>query len=157
MRSSVWVCHSWKFTSPTSMRGSETVADPCSRAQPWGWCAGSASSVTSSRCVVWSRICRRMTDSRPRRLAALADGITAAHMDGLLVSGAANVRYLTGFSGSSALLFVTQRETLLITDFRYQTQALEEVGDIARVVIESHSLWTGLWQNLAELSHVEVA
>lgn len=98
-----------------------------------------------------------MTDPRARRLAALADGITAAHMDGLLVTGAANVRYLSGFSGSSALLFVTQRDTLLFTDFRYQTQAVEEAGDLARIVIESHSLWTGLWQNLAQLSYVEVA
>ena len=97
-----------------------------------------------------------MTDPRARRLAALADGITAAHMDGLLVTGTANVQYLSGFSGSSALLFVSQREALLITDFRYQTQAAEEVGDLARVVIEPHSLWSGLWQHLALLSYVEV-
>lgn len=98
-----------------------------------------------------------MTDLRPRRLAALADGIAAAHVDGLLVSSPANVRYLSGFSGSSALLFVMQREALLITDFRYQTQAAEEVGEHARVVIESQSLWTGLWQNLASLTQVSIA
>ena len=98
-----------------------------------------------------------MTDTRPRRLSALADAVEAAHLDGLLVSGAANVRYLSGFSGSSALMFVSSRETLLITDFRYQTQAAEEVGDIARVVIEPQSLWSGLWQQLAQLQHIEVA
>ena len=52
---------------------------------------------------------------------------------------------------------MTQRETLLITDFRYQTQAAEEVGELARVLIEPQSLWTGLWQQLAQLSYVEVA
>ena len=98
-----------------------------------------------------------MTDLRPRRLAAVADSIEAAHLDGLLVTSSANVRYLSGFSGTSALLFVTPRETLLITDFRYQTQAAEEAGDIARVVIEPQSLWAGLWQNLAQLTHLEVA
>src|SRR5688572_29500755 len=98
-----------------------------------------------------------MTDLRPRRIAALADGITAAHLDGLLVSSLANVRYLSGFSGTSALLFVTPRETLLITDFRYQTQAAEEAGDLARIVIEPQSLWTGLWQNVAQLASLEVA
>src|SRR5947207_6461107 len=98
-----------------------------------------------------------MIDHRVRRLAALADAIVASHLDGLLVSGAANVRYLCGFSGSSALLFVTPRESLLITDFRYQTQAAEEVGEHARVVIESQSLWTGLWQNLAQLSYLSAA
>jgi len=98
-----------------------------------------------------------MTDLRSHRIAALAEGISTAHMDGLLVTGSANVRYLTGFSGSSALLFVTAREAVLITDFRYQTQAAEEVGDLARIVIEPQSLWTGLWQNLAQLNYVEVA
>lgn len=97
-----------------------------------------------------------MSDARPRRLAALADGLTAAHVDGLLVTSLPNIRYLTGFSGSSALLFVSQRDAVFITDFRYQTQVVEEVGSIARVLIESQSLWTGLWQQLSQLSNLEV-
>jgi Xaa-Pro aminopeptidase len=98
-----------------------------------------------------------MSDQRPRRIAALADGLTSAHMDGLLISSPANVRYLTGFSGSSALVFVTAHEVLLITDFRYQTQAKDEVGDVARVVIESHSLWAGLWTRLADMPYLQAA
>jgi Xaa-Pro aminopeptidase len=97
-----------------------------------------------------------VSDARPRRLAALADGLTAAHLDGVLVTSLPNIRYLTGFSGSSALLFVGQRDVVFITDFRYQTQVAEEVGSIARVMIESQSLWTGLWQQLSQLSNVEV-
>ena len=97
-----------------------------------------------------------MSDARPRRLAALADGLTAAHVDGLLVTSLPNIRYLTGFSGSSALLFVSQREVVFITDFRYQTQVAEEVGSIARVMIESQSLWSGLWQQLSQFSTIEV-
>ena len=97
-----------------------------------------------------------MSDARPRRLAALADGLTAAHVDGLLVTSLANIRYLTGFSGSSALLFVSNRDVIFITDFRYQTQVAEEVGSIARVIIESQSLWAGLWQQLSQLSTLEV-
>lgn len=98
-----------------------------------------------------------MTDPRPGRISVLADGISAAHLDGLLVTSAANVRYLSGFSGSSALLFVTPGETTLITDFRYETQAAEEAGTVARIVIEPQSLWTGLWQHLAQLGHVHAA
>jgi Xaa-Pro aminopeptidase len=86
----------------------------------------------------------------------LLDGLTAAHLDALLVTSLANIRYLTGFSGSSALLLVSQREALLITDFRYQTQAAEEVGDSARVLIEPQSLWAGLWQQLTQLQGVQV-
>jgi Xaa-Pro aminopeptidase len=98
-----------------------------------------------------------VADARVRRLAALADGLTAAHLDGLLVSSLPNIRYLTGFSGSSALLFVTPRDVVLITDFRYQTQVADEVGDIARISIEAQSLWVGLWHQLAHLSNLEVA
>jgi Xaa-Pro aminopeptidase len=96
-----------------------------------------------------------VADARTRRLAALADGLTAAHVDGLLVTSLPNIRYLTGFSGSSALLFVSQRDVVFITDFRYQTQVTEEVGSVARVIIESQSLWTGLWQQLSQLSSLE--
>lgn len=95
-------------------------------------------------------------DPRPRRLAALGDALTSAHVDGLLVTSLANIRYLTGFSGSSALLLATQRDALLITDFRYQTQVVEEVGDLARVTIEPQSLWTGLWHHLAQLPAMEI-
>ena len=92
-----------------------------------------------------------MADARPRRIAALVDGLSAAHLDGLLLTGLPNIRYLTGFSGSSALLVVTPRDVLFITDFRYQTQVAQEVGDLARIVIEPASLWTGLWQQLSQL------
>jgi len=98
-----------------------------------------------------------VSDPRPRRLAALVDGLTAAHIDGLLVTSLPNIRYLTGFSGSSALLFVTAREILLVTDFRYQTQIADEVGDFARITIEPQSLWAGLWHQLAQLPSLEVA
>src|SRR3954452_10049936 len=99
---------------------------------------------------------RRVSDPRTRRLSALADGLTAAHVDGLLITSLPNIRYLTGFSGSSALLFVTPRDVVLVTDFRYQTQIVDEVGDLARVSIEGASLWTGLWQQLAAMPAVKV-
>lgn len=97
-----------------------------------------------------------MTDERVARLQALIEALPAAHLDGLLLTGLANIRYLTGFSGSSALLVVTPRDVVLITDFRYQTQVADEVGDLARVSIEPSSLWTGLWQQLASLANVKV-
>ncbi len=98
-----------------------------------------------------------MADSRPRRLAALTEALVTSHLDGLLVTSLPNIRYLTGFSGSSALLFVTSRDVLFITDFRYQTQVVDEVGDLARVTIEPQSLWTGLWHQLSQMPYVEVA
>jgi Xaa-Pro aminopeptidase len=92
------------------------------------------------------------------RVTRLLASIAEHHLDGLLVSSLANVRYLTGFSGSNALAFVTARGSVtLFTDFRYQTQVVDEVSAVARVVIASNSLWTDLWATLASLPGLEVA
>jgi len=44
-------------------------------------------------------------------------------VDGFLVTDIYNIRYLTGFSGSSASLLITKKENIFITDFRYKEQA----------------------------------
>ncbi|MCC7053552.1 MAG: aminopeptidase P family protein [Gemmatimonadaceae bacterium] len=91
------------------------------------------------------------------RVSRLVDSMAEHHLDGLLVSSLANVRYLTGFSGSNALVFVTARGSVtLVTDFRYQTQVVDEVDGLARVVIASSSLWTDLWAVLSTLPGLEV-
>ncbi len=97
-----------------------------------------------------------MPDARSARLARLVASLPAAHLDALLVTSLPNIRYLTGFSGSNALLLVSARERLLLTDFRYEAQARDEVGDVARVVIERASLWTGLWNQVTTLGAMEV-
>lgn len=97
-----------------------------------------------------------MTDRRPERLRALVDAIAGDHLDALLLTSLPNIRYLTGFSGSSALVLVTPRDVLLVTDFRYATQVRDEVGSFARVSIESQNLWTGLWTGLASLQGVVI-
>jgi Xaa-Pro aminopeptidase len=63
------------------------------------------------------------------RLARVRVGIDAAGVDALLVTALANVRYLTGFSGSAGALLVTGRGALLVTDGRYRTQAGEQLTD----------------------------
>jgi len=47
-------------------------------------------------------------------------------VDGFLVTDIYNIRYLTGFSGSSASLLITKKENIFITDFRYKEQAEKE-------------------------------
>src|SRR5687768_8747262 len=97
-----------------------------------------------------------MQDRRPTRMASLRAQLAAVNVDGLLVSSLPNIRYLTGFSGSSALLFVTAREIHFITDFRYETQVESEVGDFATVRIESASLWIGLWEILQRIIPLDI-
>ncbi len=96
-----------------------------------------------------------MTAARERRLAALRSAIAASQLDALLVSSLPNIRYLSGFSGSSALLVVTATDALLLTDFRYSIQANVEAGGVARVVIEPTSLWSRLWAELPAMRDVE--
>jgi len=78
-----------------------------------------------------------MTDRRQERIARLLDRLSGEGLDALVVSHLPNIRYLTGFSGSSALLLVCAQGTVLITDFRYDTQSREEVGDLARIVVDA--------------------
>lgn len=48
----------------------------------------------------------------------------------LLVTSLANVRYLTGFTGSNAVLLLEQDRVLLGTDGRYTVQAAEQCPDV---------------------------
>ncbi len=48
-------------------------------------------------------------------------------VDGFLVTDLTNVKYLTGFTGSSGFIVLTQRHAIFVTDFRYQEQARHEV------------------------------
>ncbi len=108
------------------------------------------------RCAAWRRHSRRVSDARPRRVAQLRELVTEQHLDALLITSLSNIRYLTGFSGTSALLLVGTSEAVLVTDFRYGTQVREEVGELARVRVEGQSLWAGLWRLLPDVANVEV-
>jgi Xaa-Pro aminopeptidase len=73
-----------------------------------------------------------------RRIGALRRKLSRAGLPGLLVTFLPDIRYLSGFTGSSAALAVTRRTARLFTDSRYTTQAGEEV-DAAQVQIVSGS------------------
>ena len=90
-----------------------------------------------------------MTDRRLERQAALVRSLEAAGLDALLVTHLPNVRYLTGFSGSAAMLLVQPARTVLVTDFRYEVQAAQEVGNAAAVEIERANVWERLRRVLA--------
>jgi Xaa-Pro aminopeptidase len=91
-----------------------------------------------------------VSDPRRARVEALRRALATHQVDALLVTALPNIRYLTGFSGSNAVVLVSATEVLLLTDFRYETQCALEVDASVRVVIEPVSLWTRLWQLLPE-------
>jgi len=62
------------------------------------------------------------------RLPALRGLLDDAGCDGLVVSELTNIRYLTGFTGSAALVLVTAHDTVFVTDGRYRDQSADELG-----------------------------
>jgi Xaa-Pro aminopeptidase len=62
------------------------------------------------------------------RIPRLRELLAARELPALVVSKLANVRYLTGFTGSAATLLVTVDDALFVTDGRYGTQAREQLG-----------------------------
>lgn len=91
---------------------------------------------------------------RAARRAGLGALIAERGMDAMLVSALPNIRYLTGFSGSNALLLVTAGGATLLTDFRYATQVKTEVDPEVEVLIAPASLWTELWRVLGSRTQV---
>ncbi len=73
--------------------------------------------------------------SRVDRLRGLLDG---AECDALVVTDLTNIRYLTGFTGSAAIVLVGPDELLFVSDGRYQTQSHQQLagaGVAARIEI----------------------
>jgi Xaa-Pro aminopeptidase len=66
-----------------------------------------------------------------RRLSSVREVLRGAGLDVLLVTHPPNVRYLTGFSGSSGFVVVAPDTCVLSVDFRYATAA--------RVLLDAHA------------------
>jgi Xaa-Pro aminopeptidase len=73
-----------------------------------------------------------------RRLRRLRRTMKEQHIEALLVTHLADVRYLCGFTGSNAALGVTAARAVLFTDGRYTTQGKQQTQS-ARVAISEKS------------------
>ena len=91
-----------------------------------------------------------------RRIGLIRRRLTKAGLHGLLVTHLPDLRYLSGFTGSSAALAVTRRSARLFTDGRYKTQAAVEVS-VAQVEIVASSPAVAAVQWLSAQSGVEFA
>ena len=65
------------------------------------------------------------------RIPRLRDRLDEAGVEALLVTRLPNIRYLTGFTGSAAVVLVTREEVLFVTDGRYQEQSREQLDAAA--------------------------
>jgi Xaa-Pro aminopeptidase len=97
-------------TSTTTTTSTGTSTTPSQRANPYTPVPSPLSPITVTG-----------------RLDRLRDAFEAHEIDALVVTTLANVRYLTGFSGSAGVLTVTRDGALLTTDGRYRTQSAEQI------------------------------
>ena len=65
-----------------------------------------------------------------RRVPRLREALRDAGCDALLVTNLVSIRYLTGFTGSAAMLLLLPEELLFVTDGRYgdQSPSAQDLG-----------------------------
>ncbi len=61
-------------------------------------------------------------------------------IDAILITHPPNIRYLTGFSGSSAICVITKNDAFFLTDFRYKEQAKYQVKHFKKFIASGKTL-----------------
>ena len=77
------------------------------------------------------------------RLLELRSRLPRLRTPGFAVTSLTNVRYLSGYTGSSAALVITRDDAVIVSDFRYRTQIAEECPGY-EYVESPRSLLTGI-------------
>ncbi len=77
-------------------------------------------------------------------------------IDAMLTFSFENRRYVTGFTGSSGFVLITDREVVLATDGRYVEQAKAQVNEVTVVEHQSRWMMTILEEANALVSNVSV-
>ncbi|WP_152054405.1 M24 family metallopeptidase [Tautonia marina] len=67
-----------------------------------------------------------MADAFARRVEAVRSRMRAEKLDALLVTHPPNVSYLTGFTGDSSAVLLGTDRSVIVSDFRYETQLRDE-------------------------------
>lgn len=86
-----------------------------------------------------------------KRIGAVQNKLKQLEIDSFLVVSAENRRYLTGFTGTSGWVLITQKDAFFFTDFRYTEQAKEEVKDCHLIKLDQFSPYLSLMKTMQEL------
>jgi len=90
-------------------------------------------------------------DQRRRRA---GEALAAHKVQALVVSSAANIRYLSGFTGSNGLMLLLPEQAVLFTDPRYGLQAASETAVKVHVERGSLLLAAGKWIRLKSIRRI---
>ena len=77
-----------------------------------------------------------------KRIELIRKKLAAENLDALIVTNMPQVRYLTGFSGSSGVLVLTPKGADFVTDFRYNDQAKAQVRGATVTICSGDSFTT---------------
>ncbi len=78
-----------------------------------------------------------------KRLNELRKKLQAENLDGMIITHLDHIRYMTGFTGTTALLIISTKAADFLTDFRYADQARQQVRG-ARVSVVQRDLLASL-------------
>lgn len=87
-----------------------------------------------------------MTEQKKQRVVNIRKAIVKNNLDGMLFTNLPNIRYLVGYSGSSGVLWITPKQVIFLTDFRYKEQSAREVKNARTVIVVN-----GLLDDLVKL------
>jgi Xaa-Pro aminopeptidase len=85
------------------------------------------------------------------RIEAVAGKLAERGLENLVVSNIHNVRYLSGFSGSTAMMLIASGKATLVTDFRYKEQAEGEVFEGIEVRIDTREALKAVCEMVSEV------
>lgn len=71
------------------------------------------------------------------RIEKFLSALEKERLDGFLVTSMPDIRYLSGFTGSAGMMWISPKQKIIMTDFRYDTQIREEVKIDAEIHITS--------------------
>src|SRR5699024_4418548 len=86
-----------------------------------------------------------------RSIDKLKAALKTKHLEAIIVLSDYNRRYLSGFTGTSGALIITNEEKLLLTDFRYIEQATTQAADF-KVIKQQGQLIESIKSTLEELN-----
>jgi len=86
-----------------------------------------------------------------KRIEAVSRRMAERGLKNLVVSNIHNVRYLSGFSGSTAMMLIASDKATLVTDFRYKEQAEGEVFGDVEVRIDTREALKAICEMVGEV------
>ncbi len=90
---------------------------------------------------VTEKVLLALTAANGDRIERVREEMMMRGLDALIVSSIVNIRYLTGFTGSNAVLVITKRSAVFLSDIRYMHQAQQEIQNCSRILITKTGLY----------------